>query len=209
MSLIEKVNSRKTSTYIFATIGAIFLAIILLNQFANNPSTYKLKLEQERDNKDLMLKNDPDSPIPKAEKATFEGLRYFSINEAYRVPATLTQDAPEDTLTLMTSTGSDYQVVTAGKLQFTLQNQTHQLSAYTYLEAGKSGYFVPFTDLTSGVSTYGGGRYLDVPTGNELIIDFNTAYNPYCAYNADFVCPLPPAENHLQVEIRSGELEYQ
>ena len=64
------------------------------------------------------------------------------------------------------------------------------------------------TDLTSGGSTYGGGRYLDVPIKDELIMDFNTAYNPYCAYNAEFVCPLPPPGNHLQIEIRSGELDY-
>ena len=68
MSLLEKLNSRKTSTYIFAAIGAVFLAIILLNQFANNPSTYALKLQKERENKDLMLVNDPDSPISKEEK---------------------------------------------------------------------------------------------------------------------------------------------
>ena len=118
------------------------------------------------------------------------------------------KEGRHDTLTLMTSTGTDYKVVQAGILQFSLQNSTQSLSAYTYVEENKSGYFVPFTDLTSGVSTYGGGRYLDVPFGNELIIDFNTAYNPYCAYNESFVCPLPPAENNLNIEIRSGELDY-
>lgn len=208
MSIIDRLNNRRNSTYIFIAIGVIFLAIIIFNQLANNPSTYLLKVEQEREQKDLQFKNDPDSPIKKEERADFKGLKYFSLSDDYVVEATFQSEGMQDTLTLVTSTGTDYQVARAGKLLFTLQNQPLELVAFTYLEPGKNDYFVPFRDLTTNVSTYGGGRYLDVPSTTPITIDFNKAYNPYCAYNETFVCPLPPKENKLNVEIRAGELDY-
>ncbi|MEM7368538.1 MAG: DUF1684 domain-containing protein [Bacteroidota bacterium] len=201
----KSLNNRKNSGYIAAVIGAVFLVIILFSQLANNPSRYDTRMEESRAAKDLQFTNDPQSPIPIEERRSFQGLTYFPIDESYLAPASLLPADTPDTLTLMTTTGSDYQVVVAGKLQFTLQGITHQLTAYGYLESERESYFVPFSDLTSGVSTYGGGRYLDVPKGSKLIMDFNTAYHPYCVYNATFVCPLPPSENNLTIEIRAGE----
>lgn len=201
----KPLNNRKNSGYIAAAIGAVFLAIILFNQLSNNPSRYSNRMEEARAAKDLQFTNDPQSPIPIEERRTFEGLTYFPIDESYLAPATLLPAETPDTLTLMTTTGTDYQVVVAGKLQFVLQGMTHQLTAYGYLNEERDSYFVPFSDLTSGVSTYGGGRYLDVPKTGKLIVDFNTTYNPYCVYNETFVCPLPPRENHLNIEIRAGE----
>ena len=90
-----------------------------------------------------------------------------------------------------------------------------QLTAYRNIDLSRlEGYrnylFVPFTDLTNGESTYGGGRYLDLegPLGNAVELDFNRAYNPYCAYGGAYSCPIPPIENHLGVAVRAGVLKH-
>ncbi|MEZ4826473.1 MAG: DUF1684 domain-containing protein [Bacteroidia bacterium] len=206
MSLLEKINSRQTSTWIFLAVGAAFIAILIFNDLASNPSSYELKIKQEREQKNLQFTNDPESPIKKEDRPGFQGLKYFPPNEDYLVPATFIPFPDPDTLLLLTSTGTDYEVIRAGKLAFTLQGQSLELTAFLYLEPGKDAYFVPFRDLTTNVSTYGGGRYMDIPAGDPLMIDFNKAYNPYCAYNASFVCPLPPKENKLNLEILAGEI---
>ncbi len=207
MSFWQRINNGKTSTYLAAAFGMAFLAIILYSQFANNPTQYQTKLAQEREQKDLQFKNDPDGPLTKAQKKAFEGLTYFSINEAYVTPARWVPNPQPDTLLLMTTTGEDRQMVRAGKLQFQLQGTQQALTAYRYLDpALQDELFVPFRDLTSGLSTYGGGRYLDLQLTDPLVIDFNRAYNPYCVYNPSYSCPLPPPENKLNLEIRAGEL---
>ncbi|MDX2249448.1 MAG: DUF1684 domain-containing protein [Bacteroidia bacterium] len=207
MSILEQINSRKTSTWIFLAVGLAFIAILIFNDLATNPSSYELKIRQEREQKNLQFKNDPESPIRKEDRVAFSGLKYFPPNEDYVVPAKLIPNVSPDTLTLLTSTGTDYEVVRAGKLAFTLQGQSLELTVFLYLEPGKNEYFVPFRDLTTNVSTYGGGRYMDIPASDPLMVDFNKAYNPYCAYNETFVCPLPPRENKLNVEILAGELK--
>ena len=206
---ISTLNTRSNSTRIAILIAAVFFGLILYTQLSDRPTGYSQKMEQIRAQKDMQFENDPNSPIPRTDKDSFQGLNYFVIQEAYAVPAKLIPDQQADTLTLMTSKGSDYQEIEAGKLQFSLQGGTYALTAYKYLEEEKkNALFIPFSDLTSGFSTYGGGRYLDIPTDVDLMIDFNQAYNPYCVYSVDFVCPLPPRENDLPLEIRAGELNY-
>jgi len=98
---------------------------------------------------------------------------------------------------------------------FNIDNKPYELSAYQSASLvgsnrKKGALFVPFTDQTSGEETYGGGRYLvlDIPNGDELDIDFNMAFNPFCVYNPEHSCPIPPSENHLSVKIPVGELMY-
>lgn len=201
-------NNRRTSSYLIAAIGLAFLIVILISQIANQPTAYSETLLQQRARKDLQFKNDPQSPIQGADKVRFKALDYFPVREAYKVKATFLANPRPDTLNLMTTTGENRVMVASGKLQFQLQGQTHALLVYRYLDPSQTDFFVPFKDLTSGVATYGGGRYLDVPSKDPIVLDFNLAYNPYCVYNATFSCPLPPRENYLPLEIRAGELEY-
>jgi uncharacterized protein (DUF1684 family) len=109
----------------------------------------------------------------------------------------------------MTTSGADRKMIVAGTFQFRLQGVSHRLIAYKYLDPSIKELFIPFKDLTSGVDTYGGGRYMDLEVNNnslaEVRLDFNKAYNPYCVYNENFVCPIPPKENNLLIEIRAGE----
>ncbi|GAB4418620.1 MAG: DUF1684 domain-containing protein [Bacteroidia bacterium] len=202
-------NSRKTSTYLIAAIGAAFLAIILFTQMASNPSSYAARVAQTREQKDLSFKNDPDSPLPREQKAAFRGLRYFQPDESYRVEATYRPFERQDTLRLMTNTGEIRPMLRAGMLAFTLQGRPCEVLVFRYLEPERSNtFFIPFKDLTSGVSTYAGGRYLDIAAREPFFLDFNEAYNPYCVYNDSYTCPFPPRENLLPLEIRAGELDY-
>ena len=205
-----ELNSRKTSTYLFIGIGIAFLLIILMQFFSlRNPSPLIARMEQQREMKNLQFKNGIDSPIPVAERSTFNGLRYYPVDERYVASAVLVLDSVRDTLTLMTTTGENLPLVRMGQLEFSLQGMKHRLTAYKYLEREREGQlFVPFRDLTSGVSTYGGGRYLDLAYTDDIKIDFNTAYNPYCVYNIEYSCPLPPSENKLMIEVRAGELNF-
>lgn len=205
------VNTRRNSTRIILGIGVVFTVLILMQYFSlSNPSTLARKLARERERKDLQFKNDPESPIPREDRGTFEALSYFPVDESYRVPATLIEAEQQDTLVLMTTEGTRQTMVHVGQVAFTLHGTEQKLTAYTYVEGRKANeLFVPFTDLTSGVSTYGGGRYIDMPLSQDLAIDFNTAYNPYCVYDDAYVCPIPPRENRLLLEIRAGEKMYQ
>lgn len=156
-----------------------------------------------------MLRESPQSPVPPDKRATFPALNYYPLDESYIAPAQLTPPAQSGQVIVMpTSTGEQRQMRRAGTLAFSLRGAPLKLSAFSDLEsAGTNRLFVPFGDLTNGKETYPGGRYLDLdPTATGLYeIDFNKAYSPYCAYNPQYDCPYPPAENRLKVDVRAGE----
>lgn len=152
--------------------------------------------------------NDDCSPIPAAKKAALLPLKYYEINPTYSVPASLKLSEQRPVYEMPTSTGTLRRMQLVGSLQFTVQGQAMSLGAF--VEDGTreiSSLFVPFADLTTGKDTYPAGRYLDLePTATGYYtIDFNKAYNPYCAYNSTYECPYPPPSNRLKVEIRAGE----
>ena len=148
------------------------------------------------------------SPIPPAQKATLLPLRYFPIDESYSVLGSLKVNAERPVYEMPTSSGALRRMQLVGSLEFSLQGQPLSLGAF--VEEGSaqiSSLFVPFADLTTGSETYPAGRYLDLdPTASGYYtIDFNKAYNPYCAYNKTYECPYPPPSNRLKVEIRAGD----
>ncbi len=203
-------NSRKNSTYVVVAVGVVFLIILIIQISAlKDPSGYIEKIEQERQLKNTQFRSTPQSPLSPEQKSSFKGLNYFPIDPMYQIPAEITLEDTRDTLLLTTSEGNDYRTVRIGSLRFKLQRTQQELIAYQYVEGeNKNMLFVPFYDLTSNVSTYGGGRYLDIPYGANIIIDFNKAYNPYCVYNEDYECPFPPRKNNLPLEIFAGEKVY-
>jgi uncharacterized protein (DUF1684 family) len=145
------------------------------------------------------------SPLKPDEIDKFLPLSYFAIDESYAVPAQLEPATERISITMPTSTGALRNVELVGTLRFNLKGQPLKLTAF--LEQGSSNLFVPFSDLTSGTETYQAGRYMNLtpsPSG-IYIVDFNVAYNPYCYYNPEYDCPLPPSQNRLQVPVRAGE----
>ena len=166
------------------------------------------QLEEFRTEKNTVFASDPQSPLTPAQKKTFIGLNYYSENPALRFEKKINKAANRETIKMQTSTGSMQNFKKLGKVNFSVEGQEAELTIYL----GDHGdYFMPFKDASSGSETYGAGRYLEpIPLGGDLfLIDFNYAYNPYCAYNDGWTCPLPPAENRLKVPIKAGEKTFE
>jgi uncharacterized protein (DUF1684 family) len=184
----------------------IFFLIFVVTACSSPPENYSGRIAAEREQKDLMFKEDRRaSPVKPEELSKFLPLSYFPIDESYAVPAELEPAAEQVSVTMPTSTGTLRAVSLVGTLKFSLKGQPLKLTAF--LEEGSRRLFVPFSDLTSGTETYQAGRYmtLDPSPSGIYIVDFNIAYNPYCYYNAEYECPLPPSQNRLPVPIRAGE----
>ena len=177
-------------------------------------------LVQFRRGRDELLRSHPQSPIEPDERPTFQGLRYFPADPAYRVRARMEAgDGGE----LAIETGGEDGAIRyrrAGQLTFELAGVPCRLTVLSLIQYA-GGLFVPFKDTTSGHETYGGGRYLfdtakntdafvlEITPGSlDVVIDFNYAYNASCAYSPLWACPLAPPENFLKVPVRAGEMTY-
>ncbi len=173
----------------------------------SNDQYSKGVMEMRREKDEYFWRSD-DSPVPYEERHRSKGLSYFTVDPKFRVKAHLTRYESPDTVILPTSTGTQEEYLKYGAFEFTIDGRLCRLIAFKAVkrEDGDS-LFVPFRDKTSGRESYAAARYLDIPevSGSEYIVDFNVAYNPYCAYSDGYVCPLPPQENTLNVEIRAGE----
>jgi uncharacterized protein (DUF1684 family) len=148
------------------------------------------------------------SPVPKARRPDLLPLRYYDIDPGYNVPAALRLSDSRPVFEMPTSIGTLRRMERVGVLEFRLNGQSMTLAAFVPEGTQRiESLFVPFADQTTGGETYSAGRYLDLhptPTG-VYAIDFNRAYNPYCAYNDTYECPFPPASNRLKTPIRAGE----
>jgi uncharacterized protein (DUF1684 family) len=162
-----------------------------------------------RAEKDALFRTHPQSPIPSAERSGFTGLKYWPYDPEARVLAQFTE-----AVDAAARHRGEIEFVRIGSLEFQLKGAQLQLGAY-WIEGYAGGLFVPFRDATCGHETYGGGRYLldtiksaDLGSDAEqgtLVLDFNYAYHPSCAYDPRWVCPLAPPENQLALHVRTGE----
>jgi uncharacterized protein len=160
-------------------------------------------LEDFREEKDELFKDDPQSPLTERQKKEFTGLHYFSENPDLRLELTLEEFPEKEEGAIQTSTGDVQYFQRVGRVQFTVDAQPAALTIFS----NEHGYFLPFVDSLAGKETYPAGRYIEPEElgDGKLLIDFNYAYNPYCAYNPRWSCPLTPFENRLKVPIRAGE----
>lgn len=162
------------------------------------------ELEHFRTGKDEFYGHDDRSPLTPAQRRSFKGLSYFPENKALVIKAKVDRNVPPGVVRMQTTKGEEQVYRRHGLVRFQVDGQSTKVTLYAAAESHE--FFLPFRDATSGRETYGAGRYLDLHAhGEEVVIDFNYAYNPYCAYNPDWNCPLPPAENWLKVPIRAGE----
>lgn len=165
-------------------------------------------LENYRKSKNEAFRAELESPLTADQRREFKGLQYYPENPALKLTVSI-DEYPEQKIVLMqTSTGSVKEYVQYGQFTFDVNGQAATLQVYQDLE--RNYYFLPFVDATSPEETYGAGRYLDLepaPDG-KFIVDFNYAYNPYCAYNDNWTCPIPPKENRISVRIEAGEKNF-
>ena len=159
------------------------------------------------------FRNPQESPLSAGERAAFTGLPFYPTDYRYYVEATLVRDSTSRPFEMPTSTPRRPMCRKYGELRFVLDGKPQRLSLYQPLDLLKRPGFedylmLPFTDLSNGHGSYGGGRYLDLrlpPAGARVMqLDFNRAYNPSCAYSPGYSCPVPPAENQLTVAIPAG-----
>ncbi len=154
----------------------------------------------------------PDStPLKDDEKANFKGITFFPIDPKFTVKGNFTKIQNGKTLPFPTSAKKIKYYKEYGKINFKIENHEFELTIYQSdppIEGYENSLFVPFTDDTNGVSSYGGGRYLDLEISDiqkdKILLDFNQAYNPYCAYSKYYNCPIPPVNNYLDIEILAG-----
>ncbi|MDJ0953740.1 MAG: DUF1684 domain-containing protein [Acidimicrobiia bacterium] len=160
-------------------------------------------LDAYRANKDDYLRSNARSPLPYEFRSAFSGLPYYEWNPDLIFKTTLT-DADGAETAVATSDGDRRTYRRSATVSLEIAGETLTLALY---DTGHPGLFLPFRDATSGRETYGGGRYLDIQPDDEggVVIDFNLAYSPYCAYDDGYSCALPPAENWLSVPITAGE----
>ena len=148
----------------------------------------------------------PDSPLSAQARANFAGLAYYPPDEAYRVLVEVERSGSGETIDLGTTTGELRPFVRYGAAHVKLPPGAARLALYAQPGDEPSRLFVPFRDASSGSETYGAGRYLDAELHASIVLlDFNYAYLPYCAYGEGWSCPLPPRENWLSVAVRAGE----
>lgn len=198
---------------IFFGGAVVVVMLIFVYSFSGQQAgeAYIEEVNSYREEKNELFTNGEASPLDRKQKKVFKGLNYFPTDPAYRIIADFEKFAIQEAIQIKTNLGVTKVYKKHGKASFQLNNQTHELLILKSTDRLTSNIlFIPFTDETSGRETYGAGRYIDAEMSgnNKIVIDFNTAYNPYCAYNSTYECPLPPRENNLIVKIEAGEKNY-
>ena len=165
-------------------------------------------LTEFRKQKDDFFKHDWQSPLTPDQQQAFDGLKYYPENPALRFTVPIEPYADQAPVIMQTSTGAVNEYVKYGQVSFSVNGEAAALQVYQDPDGGD--FFLPFVDATAPDETYGAGRYLDIEPNDDgtFTIDFNYAYNPYCAYNPHWSCPIPPQENRLKLRIEAGERNF-
>ncbi|MFV0208134.1 DUF1684 domain-containing protein [Empedobacter falsenii] len=192
---------------------AIISVVVLMSCQTANKMTDTNAIQKYQTELASFYTNPETTPLVDEEKTNFKGITFFPINEKYRVKANFTPIKDGKVIPFPTSAKKIKNYKEYGTITFTIDDMEQTLTiyqSYPIMEKYEESLFLPFMDETNGVTSYGGGRYLDLNTkdfggnSNEVTIDFNQAYNPYCAYSKHYNCPIPPANNVLDVEINAG-----
>ena len=198
--------------YFFGVIAIVVLVLVYTFVFTGKKDSYTDQIVKFRIEKDESFKNLPDSPIQNRE--SFQRLAYFPPDPAYRIVADVELIRDTARLKVGRTDGTAEYMQRFGFAVFQLSGKAHKLLLLKSAE--DDGLFLPFNDKTNGFDTYGGGRYLDEHNKaleydkgkNTVTIDFNFAYNPFCTYNPDYSCPIPPTQNFLDIPVRAGEKDF-
>lgn len=188
----------------------LLMIFLLCTNFVFSQNTKKETLNYQKELKKSYL-NRETTPLKKEELKNFKGLKFYPYNEKFVVKATLEKLENQPVFKMPTSGTNNPDYKRYGILHFTINDEKFQLEVYQNIDLIKKKeyakhLFLPFIDETSGNETYGAGRYLDIeiPEDNEIVIDFNKAYHPYCAYTLGYSCPITPDVNFLKTKIIAG-----
>lgn len=191
----------------------ITLFVVLFTSVASlaQDAMFEMGVASFRAEKEAVFKDPEKSPLTEKDRKTFDGLPYYPANEKYRVKADFKR-VRGSVIEMPTTTDRIAKYRPYGELHFEVNGQSGTLTVYESVSMGlqkepeDETLFLPFTDETNGLDTYGGGRYIDIAKqdDDQWVLDFNLAYNPYCAYNGKYSCPIPPRNNRLEMSIEAG-----
>lgn len=192
----------------------LILALITITPLTIFAQDFKAEIEKHREEYKAEFLKNSSSPLKKED---FEYLRFYEPNEKFKVACEFVATKRGKPFEVPTSSGQTATYTKFGELKFEIEGKSYKLAVYQSLRLRnlpqyRDYLFIPFKDLTNGKETYGGGRYLDLRMkeieGDKIYLDFNKAYNPYCAFSAGYSCPIPPKENHLKIAIEAGEKNF-
>ena len=156
-----------------------------------------------REEKNEFFRSHPQSPFTQEQKHAFNGLKYYPENPSLRLEISVEKSSDQKAVSIQTTGGTPQNYQRYGQFTFEVEGKEAKLTLYS----NEDGFFMPLVDGKAGVETYPAGRYLEVEqlANGKFLVDFNLAYNPYCAYNEQWSCPITPPENRLRAAIRAGE----
>ena len=205
----------KVKSYIIFII--IILSATVLNSCSKNShpvdNDYIAQVENFRKEKDNFMKNDPSSPFNQDSMAHFHPLNYYKINPDFVFKSKLYEYPKKDTITIFGTKGEARKAVRFGYVNIDYKNNVYRVNVYkSWAKNGKEYYSIWFTDETTGKETYNVGRYIDFYLDRSpdslYTIDFNLAYNPYCAYSSIYSCAIPTKEDHIPFAVEAGEKKF-
>ena len=193
----------------FFLLLIIIVNVLSCNKLNPSEQAYYDKITAARIEKDNYMKDNPDSPFNHKSKVDFHNLNYFDVNPDLRFRSKLFENEIKDIVTIYGTKGEPRETVRFGYVKINFKNQSYKLNVYESEYSKQKFYSIWFTDRTTNNESYGVGRYLDfeIDSDKDFIydIDFNLAYNPYCAYTTEYSCAIPTKEDHIDLEINAGE----
>ena len=197
----------KKALFLVAAIGLIVISFYTIQGTSKNTEGYLEEIETKRQEINEEFKTSEESPLTDEQKEIFKSLSYFPVIEKYNIKADFHKNDREQIVKISITDGTQREYLLFGNAHFHLDGKELNLTIYKPVKSSEDYLFIPFYDETSADQTYGGGRYVEpeLIDGGTIEIDFNTAYNPYCAYNHTYRCPIPPQDNSLIVSIPAGE----
>ena len=201
---------KRSTIFTVLVIAIIGVTIFNFMTVGESETEYIERIEEERKNKDRFMRSGS-SPFNDQDKADFTGLKHFPINPNMKIRARVTPVAQKRPIFITTTTGEQRRYIPFGYAEFELLGQPQKLILYQdWEEKDRNKISLMFADETSGRSTYGGGRYIELRKDSEkaITIDFNMAYTPFCHFNDEYSCPIPPRENLMTIPIEAGEKLY-
>ena len=201
-------RGKEKMLYAAFVLLAFFPGILPAEEGASHAVDFAARIQAIRAAKDSLMRFSPDSPIPAKQRNAFRGLKYFPVDPKYRLVGRLQVYGRRRLVQVPTTDGGSMTLERFGRFAGQWEGKPFWLEVYRNTEGGDLEVF--FTDPTNGDQTYAGGRYARIEKLDEggWLLDLNDAYNPYCAYNHDYVCPIPPPQNHLFFPVRAGEKRY-
>jgi len=195
----------------FVIAGLLIFVVVQSCGEQSDSESIVSQIRQDRLEKDSYFRADSSSPLLPEQRNDFSGLKYYPVDLNYRIETQIVEYSHKDTVVMMTTKQRKQPYLRWGWFDFTIHGNTDTLSVYKPINMSDNYppyFFIPFYDKTNNQTTYGGGRYLDtkIHDSNMYVIDFNRAYNPYCAYDHErWSCPIPPMENRVNFAIEAGE----